>query len=101
MLTYYIAETIFSFLVIGVLVYTYFKLVKLENIYRDLNTIFKQLGDIFIHLDKTDKAFANLTTNLDKIAEIVTSMLLKETPDTKEPEVKAPVRRGRKKKIIE
>ena len=101
MLTYYIADTIFSFLAIGALVYMYFKVTKLENVYRDLNTIFKQLGDIFIHLDKTDKAYASLTGNLDKIAEVVTSLLLKETTDTKEPEVKAPVKRGRKKKIVE
>lgn len=101
MLVYFIADTLFTFLVIGVLVYMYFKLIKLENIYKDLNTIFQQISEIILHLDKTDKAFTNLTDNLDRIAEVVNSLLPKETTSTKEPEVKVPVKRGRKKKTVE
>ena len=101
MLTYFIVDTLFAFLVIGALIYMYFKLVKLETVYKDLNTIFQQISEIILHLDKTDKAFTNLTNNLDKIAEVVSSLLPKETTNTKEPEVKAPTKRSRKKKIVE
>ena len=68
MLTYFIIDTLFAFLVIGVLIYMYFKLVKLETVYKDLNTIFQQISEIILHLDKTDKAFTNLTYNLDRIS---------------------------------
>lgn len=101
MLTYFIVDTLFAFLVIGVLIYMYFKLVKLETIYKDLNTIFQQISEIILHLDKTDKAFTNLTNNLDRIAEVVSSLLPKEIANTKEPEVKVSTKRSRKKKIVE
>lgn len=101
MLAYFIADTLFAFLVIGILTYIYFKLLKLKNVYKDLNTIFQQISEIILHLDKTDKAFTNLTDNLDRIAEVVNSLLPKETTSTKEPKVKVPVKRGRKKKIVE
>ena len=101
MLTYFIVDTLFAFLVISALIYMYFKLVKLETVYKDLNTIFQQISEIILHLDKTDKAFTNLTNNLDRIAEVVSSLLPKETTNTKEPEVKVTTRRSRKKKIVE
>ena len=101
MLTYFIVDTLFAFLVIGVLIYMYFKLVKLETVYKDLNTIFQQISEIILHLDKTDKAFTNLTNNLDRIAEVVSSLLPKEIANTKEPEVKVSTKRSRKKKIVE
>ena len=101
MLIYFIADTIFSFLVIGILAYMYFKLIKLETVYKDLNTIFQQISEIILHLDKSDKALSGLAASLDKIVEVVSSLLPKETTSTKEPEVKVPVKRGRKKKIVE
>ena len=101
MLTYFTVDTLFAFLVIGVLIYMYFKLVKLKTVYKDLNTIFQQISEIILHLDKTDKAFTNLTNNLDRIAEVVSSLLPKEIANTKEPEVKVSTKRSRKKKIVE
>lgn len=101
MLVYFIIDTIFSFLVIGVLAYMYFKLIKLETVYKDLNTIFQQISEIILHLDKSDKALSGLAASLDKIVEVVSSLLPKETTNAKEPEVKVPVKRGRKKKIVE
>ena len=100
MLIYFIADTIFSFLVIGILAYMYFKLIKLETVYKDLNTIFQQISEIILHLDKSDKALSGLAASLDKIVEVVSSLLPKEATSTKEPEVKVPVKRGRKKKIV-
>ena len=101
MLTYIIVDTLFAFLVISVFINMYFKLVKRETVYKDLNTIFQQISEIILHLDKTDKAFTNLTNNLDRIAEVVSSLLPKEIANTKEPEVKVPTKRSRKKKIVE
>ena len=101
MLVYFIIDTVFSFLVIGVLAYMYFKLIKLETVYKDLNTIFQQISEIILHLDKSDKALSGLAASLDKIVEVVSSLLPKEATSTKEPEVKVPVKRGRKKKIVE
>lgn len=97
MLVYFITDTVFSFLVIGILAYMYFKLIKLKNVYKDLNTIFNQISEIILHLDKSDKALSGLAASLDKIVEVVTSLLPKETKAIKEPEVKAPVKRNRKK----
>lgn len=97
MLVYFITDTIFSFLVIGMLAYMYFKLIKFKNVYKDLNTIFNQISEIILHLDKSDKALSGLAASLDKIVEVVTSLLPKETKATKEPEVKTPVKRSRKK----
>lgn len=97
MLVYFITDTIFSFLVIGMLAYMYFKLIKLKNVYKDLDTIFNQISEIILHLNKSDKALSGLAASLDKIVEVVTSLLPKETKATKEPEVRAPVKRSRKK----
>lgn len=101
MLIYFIADTLFAFLVIGAVTYMYFKLIKLETVYKDLNTIFQQISEIILHLDKSDKALSGLAASLDKIVEVVSSLLPKETTNTKEPEVKVPVKRSRKKKIVE
>lgn len=97
MLVYFITDIIFSFLVIGMLAYMYFKLIKLKSVYKDLNIIFNQISEIILHLDKSDKALSGLAASLDKIIEVVTSLLPKETKATKEPEVKAPVKHSRKK----
>ena len=101
MLTYFIVDTLFAFLVIGALIYMYFKLVKLETVYKDLNTIFQQISEIILHLDKSDKALSGLAASLDKIVEVVSSLLPKEVTSTKEPEVKVTTKRSRKKKIVE
>ena len=98
MLVYFITDTIFSFLVIGVLVYMYFKLVKLKNIYKDLDTIFNQISEIILHLNKSDKALSGLAASLDKIIGVLIDSVLPTLPKSdKEPEVKAPVKRSRKK----
>ena len=101
MLTYFIVDTLFAFLVISTLIYMYFKLVKLETVYKDLNTIFQQISEIILHLDKSDKALSGLAASLDKIVEVVSSLLPKEATSTKEPEIKVPTKRSRKKKIVE
>ena len=98
MFTYFIADTIFNFLVIGVLAYMYYKLVKLENVYKDLNTIFTQISEIILHLDKSDKALGGLAASLDKIIEVLNDSVLPVLPKADdEPKVKTPVKRGRKK----
>lgn len=102
MLVYFITDTIFSFLVIGVLAYMYFKLIKLKNVYKDLDTIFKQISEIILHLNKSDKALSGLAASLDKIVEVLNDSVLPNLPKSdKEPEVKAPVKRSRKKKVTE
>ena len=101
MLIYFIVDTLFAFLVIGAVIYMYFKLVKLETVYKDLNTIFQQISEIILHLDKSDKALSGLAASLDKIIEVVSSLLPKGATSTKEPEIKVPTKRSRKKKIIE
>lgn len=98
MLVYFITDTIFSFLVIGVLAYMYFKLIKLNNVYKDLDTIFNQISEIILHLDKSDKALSGLAASLDKIIGVLTDSVLPTLPKPdKEPEVKAPAKRSRKK----
>lgn len=102
MLVYFITDTIFSFLVIGVLAYMYFKLIKLKNVYKDLDTIFKQISEIILHLNKSDKALSGLAASLDKIVEVLNDSVLPNLPKSdKEPEVKAPAKRSRKKKVTE
>lgn len=102
MLVYFITDTIFSFLVIGVLAYMYFKLIKLKSVYKDLDTIFKQISEIILHLNKSDKALSGLAASLDKIVEVLNDSVLPNLPKSdKEPEVKAPVKRSRKKKVTE
>ena len=98
MLVYFITDTIFSFLVIGVLAYMYFKLIKLKNVYKDLDTIFNQISEIILHLNKSDKALSGLAASLDKIIGVFTDSVLPALPKSdKEPEVKAPAKRSRKK----
>lgn len=98
MLVYFITDIIFSFLVIGVLVYMYFKLVKLKNVYKDLDTIFNQISEIILHLNKSDKALSGLAASLDKIIGVLTDSILPALPKSdKEPEVKTPAKRSRKK----
>ena len=98
MLVYFITDTIFSFLVIGVLTYMYFKLVKLKNVYKDLDTIFNQISEIILHLNKSDKALSGLAASLDKIVEVLNNSVLPNLPKSdKEPEVKTPAKRSRKK----
>lgn len=98
MLVYFITDTVFSFLVIGVLVYMYFKLVKLKNVYKDLDIIFNQISEIILHLNKSDKALSGLAASLDKIIEVLTDSVLPTLPKSdKEPKVKAPAQRSRKK----
>lgn len=102
MLVYFITDTIFSFLVIGVLAYMYFKLIKLKSVYKDLDTIFKQISEIILHLNKSDKALSGLAASLDKIVEVLNDSVLPNLPKSdKEPEVKVPVKRSRKKKTTE
>lgn len=98
MLVYFITDTIFSFLVIGVLAYMYFKLIKLKNVYKDLDTIFNQISEIILHLNKSDKALSGLAASLDKIIEVLTDSVLPTLPKSvKKPEVKTPTKRSRKK----
>lgn len=103
MLVYFITDTIFSFLVIGVLAYMYFKLIKLKNVYKDLDTIFSQISEIILHLNKSDKALSGLAASLDKIIGVFTDSVLPalpksgSLPEAKEPEAKAPAKRSRKK----
>lgn len=98
MLVYFITDTIFSFLVIGVLAYMYFKLIKLKSVYKDLDTIFKQISEIILHLNKSDKALSGLAASLDKIVEVLNDSVLPNLPKSdKEPRVKAPVKRSHKK----
>lgn len=98
MLVYFITDTIFSFLVIGVLAYMYFKLIKLKSVYKDLDTIFNQISEIILHLNKSDKALSGLAASLDKIIEVLTDSVLPALPKSgKEPVVKAPAKRSRKK----
>lgn len=103
MLVYFITDTIFSFLVIGVLAYMYFKLIKLKSVYKDLDTIFNQISEIILHLNKSDKALSGLAASLDKIIEVLTDSVLPalpkygKEPEAKEPVVKAPAKRSRKK----
>ena len=98
MLVYFITDTIFSFLVIGVLAYMYFKLIKLKNVYKDLDTIFNQISEIILHLDKSNKALSGLAASLDKIIGVLTDSVLPNLPKSnKEPEVKAPAKRSCKK----
>jgi hypothetical protein len=96
MLIFSIVDIIFNILVIGVLIYMYSKVVKLENTYNDLNIVFRQIGEIILRLDKNDKILNGLVTNLGKITQVVDSLLPKET--NKEPK---PVKRSRKKKTAE
>lgn len=96
MIIFSIVDIIFSILVIGALVYMYSKVVKLENAYKDLDTIFGQIGEIILHLDKNDKTLNGLVTNLGKITQVVDSLLPREA--NKEPK---PVKRSRKKKTAE
>lgn len=94
----YILDTLFNALVISVLTYVYFKVVKLENVYKDLDTIFAQISEIILHLDKSDKALSGLAASLDKIIGVLTDSVLPTLPKSdKEPEVKAPAKRSRKK----
>lgn len=98
MLTYFILDVLFTFLVIGVLIYLYFKLIKFETVYKDLNTIFNQISEIILHLNKSDKALSGLAASLDKIIGVLTDSVLPNLPKSnKEPEVKAPAKRSRKK----
>lgn len=96
MLIFSIVDIIFSILVIGALVYMYSKVVKLENTYKNLDTVFRQIGEIILHLDKNDKTLNGLVTNLGKITQVVDSLLPREA--NKEPK---PVKRSRKKKTAE
>lgn len=98
MFIFSIVDIIFSILVIGALVYMYSKLLKLENTYKDLNIIFRQIGEIILHLDKNDKTLNGLLTNLGKITKVIDSLLPKEAKGTEEPK---PVKRSRKKKTAE
>lgn len=98
MLIFSIVDIIFSILVIGALVYMYSKVVKLENAYKDLDTIFGQIGEIIFHLDKNDKTLNGLVTNLGKLTQVIDSLLPKEAKDTEKPK---PVKRSRKKKTAE
>ena len=103
MLVYFITDTIFSFLVIGVLAYMYFKLIKLKSVYKDLDTIFNQISEIILHLNKSDKALSGLAASLDKIIGVFTDSVLPalpksgKEPEAKEPVTKAPAKRSRKK----
>lgn len=102
MLVYFITDIIFSFLVIGVLAYMYFKLIKLKSVYKDLDTIFNQISEIILHLNKSDKALSGLAASLDKIIGVLTDSVLPTLPKSdKEPEVKALAKRSRKKKVTE
>jgi predicted transposase YbfD/YdcC len=102
--TFLIADLIFSVGILAAAVYLYLEIVKLKVISKDITTIYKQISDIILHMDKTDKALKGLTTNMDKLAKVVNSLLpaepvLKVVTDSKP--VKATAKRGRKKKTTE
>lgn len=101
---YLIADVVFGVTILAAAVYLYLEIVKLKLISKDINTLYKQISDIILHLDKNDKVLKGLTTNLDKLAKVVNSLLpaepvLKVVTDS-EP-VKATAKRGRKKKTTE
>lgn len=98
MFIFSIVNIIFNILVISALIYMYSKSVKLKNVYKDLDTIFNQISEIILHLNKSDKALSGLAASLDKIIGVLTDSVLPTLPKSdKEPEVKAPVKRSRKK----
>lgn len=98
MFIFSIVNIIFNILVISALIYMYSKSVKLKNVYKDLDTIFNQISEIILHLNKSDKALSGLAASLDKIIGVLTDSVLPTLPKSdKEPEVKAPVKHSRKK----
>lgn len=103
MFIFSIVNIIFNILVISALIYMYSKSVKLKNVYKDLDTIFNQISEIILHLNKSDKALSGLAASLDKIIGVFTDSVLPALPKTgkepeaKEPGVKAPAKRSRKK----
>ena len=102
MFIFSIVNIIFNILVISALIYMYSKSVKLKNVYKDLDTIFNQISEIILHLNKSDKALSGLAASLDKIIGVLTDSVLPTLPKSdKEPEVKTPVKRSRKKKVAE
>lgn len=102
MFIFSIVNIIFNILVISALIYMYSKSVKLKNVYKDLDTIFNQISEIILHLNKSDKALSGLAASLDKIIGVLTDSVLPTLPKSdKEPEVKAPAKCSRKKKITE
>lgn len=104
MSTFLIVDLIFGVAILTAAVYLYLEIVKLKLINKDITKLFTQISDIILHMDKTDKALKGLTTNLDKLAKVVNTLLpaepvLKVVTDS-EP-VKATAKRGRKKKTTE
>lgn len=104
MSTFLIADLVFGIAILAAAVYLYLEIVKLKLINKDITKLFTQISNIILHMDKTDKALKGLTTNLDKLAKVVNSLLPAE-PVCKvvmdsEP-VKATAKRGRKKKTTE
>lgn len=102
MSTFLIANLIFGVGILATVVYLYLEIVKLKVINKDITTIYKQISDIILHMDKTDKALSGLAASLDKIVEVLNDSVLPNLPKSgKEPEVKVPVKRSRKKKTTE
>lgn len=102
MSTFLIANLIFGVGILATVIYLYLEIVKLKVINKDITTIYKQISDIILHMDKTDKALSGLAASLDKIVEVLNDSVLPNLPkSSKEPEVKVPVKRSRKKKTTE
>lgn len=102
MSTFLIANLIFGVGILATVVYLYLEIVKLKVINKDITTIYKQISDIILHMDKTDKALSGLAASLDKIVEVLNDSVLPNLPKSgKEPEVKVPVKCSRKKKTTE
>ena len=104
MSTFLIADLIFCVGILAAVVYLYLEIVKLKLIDKEISKLYRQLSDMILHMNKNDKALKGLTTNVDKLAEVVNSLLPAEPVAkvvTDSEPVKATAKRGRKKKATE